>query len=203
MSQHSRLALKSVRPRRGSPDQTRQRLIAAAAILFNRAGYHRTDSNRIARQAGYSTGVFYKHFNDKREIFLAVYKTWVDSEWKSVAAELSATGSTKDIARRLVLLSIGFHTRWRRFRASLHELLFTDETVRRFYREQRRRQLDTMAKLRADIGATPRRREEDAIHLFTTERTYDAIARGELRDLGLNRKFVVEAMIEETISALT
>src|ERR1700687_38040 len=80
--------LRSTRPRRGSPAQPRERLVAAAASLFNRGGYHGTDSNRIAREAGYSTGVFYKHFQDKREIFLAAYETWVVSEWKAVEDQL-------------------------------------------------------------------------------------------------------------------
>jgi AcrR family transcriptional regulator len=54
--------LSTARPRRGTPAQTRERLVAAAAILFNRAGYHGTDSNRIARAAGYSTGTFYLNY---------------------------------------------------------------------------------------------------------------------------------------------
>ena len=194
--------LKTPRPRRGSPEHTRERLVAAAAKLFNRVGYHGTDSNRIAREANYSTGTFYKHFKDKREVFLAAYETWVASEWKAVASELAAGGTAEDIARRLVDLSIDFHTRWRGLRSSLLELVFTDSAVRRFYRKQRRRQLDLMAELRAKIGASPRRREDDAIHLFTTERTFDAIARGELRDLGLDQKVVLEAMVERVASAL-
>src|SRR3981189_3386123 len=121
--------LTSTRPRRGSPEQTRDRLIAAAAALFTRAGYHGTDSNRIARAAGYSTGTFYKHFKDKREIFLAAYETWVASEWKDLATELSSGGAPDAIARRLVNLSVDFHTRWRGLRASLLEQVFTDDRV--------------------------------------------------------------------------
>ena len=59
-----------------------------------------------------------------------------------------------------------------------------------------------MAELRANIGAPPRTREEDAIHLFTTERTFDAIASGELRDLGLDREAVIEAMVQKVVSLL-
>ena len=40
------------RRRRGSPDETRARLVAAAADEIERAGYHGTDTNRIARAAG-------------------------------------------------------------------------------------------------------------------------------------------------------
>src|SRR5579864_6545737 len=126
------------RPRRGSPEQTRERLIDGAATLFNRLGYHGTDSNRIAKEAGYATGTFYKHFGDKREAFLAVYETWITSEWDAINSELSVGRNPKETARRLVELAIDFHTKWRGLRASLIELVFTDEEVRRFYRSQRR-----------------------------------------------------------------
>jgi AcrR family transcriptional regulator len=190
------------RPRRGSPTQTRERLVAAAAQLFNRGGYHGTDSNQIAREAGYSTGIFYKHFADKRDIFLAAYETWVVSEWKGVEEELSLRGPRGEIALRLVALTVDFHTRWKGLRASLIELVFTDAKVRRFYRNQRKRQLDLMARIRGEIGARHGRREDDAIHLFTMERTADAIAQGELRDLGLDRDTVVKALVEKVAGLL-
>jgi hypothetical protein len=64
-----------------------------------------------------------------------------------------------------------------------------NQKVRRFYRAQRRKQLDTMAALRARIGVCPRRREGGAIHLYTTEPTFDAIAQGEIQALGLPREW--------------
>src|SRR5262245_24348136 len=91
--------LSAARPRRGVPYETRSRLIAAAAELFNRVGFYGTDSNRIAHAAGYSTGVFYKHFTDKREIFLAAYEEWSIAEWKKVATIVSSGGSDREIAR--------------------------------------------------------------------------------------------------------
>lgn len=190
------------RPRRGSPSETRERLVAAAAELFNRLGYHGTDSNRIAKQAGYATGTFYKHFKNKREVFLAAYETWVASEWKAVESGLSAHANTRVIAKRLVDLSVEFHVKWRGLRASLLELVFTDEKVRRFYRAQRRKQLDTMAALRRRIGVRPRRPEDDAIHLYTTERTFDAIAQGEIQALGLSRELVIRALVEKVAALL-
>lgn len=202
MAQPLEKELRIPRLRRGSPAQTRERLIAAAARIFNRRGYHGTDSNHIAGEAGYSTGVFYKHFADKREIFLAAYETWVVSEWKEVESELSLGGPRKEIARRVVALTVNFHSRWKGLRASLIELVFTDAKVRRFYRNQRKRQLDMMARIRGEIGARHRDREDDAIHLFTMERTSDAIAQGELRDLGLDRDTVIEALVEKVASLL-
>jgi AcrR family transcriptional regulator len=203
MSNRRKKAPKADRPRRGTPEQTRARLVATAGEIFNRVGYHGTDSNQIAKEAGYATGTFYKHFKDKREAFLAVYEAWVTSEWSAVDTELSSGRNPEETARRLVKLSIDFHTRWRGLRASLIELVFTDEEVRRFYRSQRRRQLDVIAQLRHRLGIPPGRREDDAILLFTTERTYDAIGQGELQALGLDRDIVVEVMVEKVLALLS
>jgi AcrR family transcriptional regulator len=195
--------LKPPRPRRGGPAQTRERLIAAAANLFNRFGYHGTGTNRIAHEAGYSTGTFYKHFKDKREVFLSAYEFWVTSEWCAVAEEVKSTAPPEELANRLVTMAISFHSRWKGLRASLLELVFSDSEVRSFYRAQRRRQLDIIAELRLNKGLRPRKREDDAIHLFTTERTYDALAQGETKDLGLNRNVVIEAMVKNVLAILT
>jgi len=190
------------RPRRGAPQETRGRLIAAATRLFNRDGFYGTDSNRIARAAGYSPGVFYKHFKDKREVFLAAYEQWSLAEWEQVTTILSSGGSDREMARRLVLMSVDFHTRWRGLLASLRQLVFTDERVRTFHRRQRKRQLEWMAQLRARRSASPRRRERDIVYLYMTERTFDAIAQGELRALGLDKQLVIDAMVESTVAAL-
>src|SRR5215471_10560526 len=192
----------AVRPRRGVPHETRGRLLSAAADLFNREGFYGTDSNEIAKAAGYSTGVFYKHFKDKREIFLAAYEQWSIAEWEQVAAVLASGGSERELARRLVLMFIEVHTEWRGLLASLRQLVFTDRTVRRFHRRQRKRQLEWIAALRAQRRRRPRRREEDLVYLWTTERTFDAIAQGEVRDLGLDRTLVIAAMVERTLEAL-
>jgi AcrR family transcriptional regulator len=193
---------RGARPRRGTPIQTRERLLTAAGSLFNRAGYHGTDSNQIAKEAGYATGTFYKHFKDKREVFLAVYEAWLSAEWEAIDAELSAGRGPDETARRLVELAIDFHTKWRGLRA-LIELVFTDGEVRRFYRAQRRRQLDLIVQIRQRLGMAPGRREDDAIHLFTTERTYDAIGQGEIQALGLDREVVIDSMVANVLAMIS
>jgi AcrR family transcriptional regulator len=186
------------RPRRGSPEETRERLIRAAAGQFNRFGYHGTDSNTIAKEAGYATGTFYKHFRDKREVFLAAYERWLASEWKEVDAELVRWGDTTETARRLVELTVRFHTEWRGLRASLMELVFSDAEVRKFFRKQRRRQLDHIVELRSRYNLPPQTSEQDALFMCLTERVYDAIGQGEFQSLGLDQTAVIESMVERT-----
>ena len=190
------------RPRRGLPGQTRERLLEAAAEVFNRVGYHGTDSNQIAHQAGYATGTFYKHFKDKKELFLAVYERWVSSEWQAVSAAIETGGTPAQIARALVEITIDFHQKGRGLRSSLQVLVSSDPDVRRFYRQQRRKQLDTMARIAKDIGAPVQTREENAIHLYMTERVCDAIANGEPASLGLDRKTLIEGLVKRVEALL-
>lgn len=180
------------RPRRGSPADTRERLVAAAATVFNRVGYHGTDSNRLARAAGYAPATFYKHFADKRGILLAAYEAWVTAEWRAIAAALAAAPSLDERADRIVALVLAHHRRWKGLRASLRALVATDPVARRFHRGQRRRQLDVLAAMRRD-GArdSATARVDDALLLFTLERTLDAVAEGETSALGLRAPAVL------------
>src|SRR5258708_37753810 len=105
--------------RHRQPDKTRHALIEAAARIFNSDGYHGTDSNRIAREAGYAPGTFYVHFADKLAIFLAVYENWVSIEWSSIDAILKSGGSARAIRMRLSRAVLEPHGKWRAARASL------------------------------------------------------------------------------------
>lgn len=195
------LKIERRRPKRGTPGQTRERIMKAAASQFNRLGFHGTDSNSIAKEAGYATGTFYKHFRDKREVFLAVYERWVAAEWKAIDDQLSTRQRAQQKAKRIVELSIEFHARWRGLRASLMELIFSDPEARMFFREQRRRQLDHIAELRSRLRLPSRTREQDAIHLFMTERVYDAIGQCEIEALGVDQAAIVASMVDQ-VSAL-
>ena len=187
-------AQSAARPRRGSPAATRARLVAAAARVFNRDGLHGTDSNRIARAAGYAPGSFYKHFTDKRAIFLEAYEAWVTAEWQAIERAIAAGGSGEATATRIVALLLALHRRWRGFRASLRALVATDAAARRSHRRQRVWQLRLLRELRVRYGGPALASEDDALLLFTLERVCDAVADGELRDLGLSRAAMVRRL---------
>src|SRR5215510_9754180 len=154
------------RPRRGTPRETRARLVTVAAAEFNRVGYHGTDSNRLARAAGYAPGTFYKHFPDKRAVLLAAYEAWVTAEWDAIARLVREDGRSATLAARIVDMVVALHRRWRGLRASLRVLVAEDLGARAFYRRQRRRQLALIAGLRPARAPRRRRREEDAVLLY-------------------------------------
>jgi AcrR family transcriptional regulator len=51
---------------------TRQHLLAAAAEVFARRGYHGATLEEVAQTAGFTTGAIYSNFSGKEELFLAL-----------------------------------------------------------------------------------------------------------------------------------
>lgn len=168
---------------RGDAAITRQRLVTAAADIFNRKGYHATDSNRIARAAGYAPAMFYKHFDDKREIFLAAYAQWVGAEWERIREQWKRQQGRAAASRRVVALVLEHHRRWAGFRRSLRALAETDEAVRVFRLKQRALQLEFLRGLGIGRNSTGGRAER-LFTLLVFERVCDAIADGEADALG-------------------
>jgi AcrR family transcriptional regulator len=173
------------RPRRGQPEQTRARLILTAAHIFNRVPYWEADTNAIAKEAGYSTGTFYRHFKDKREIFIAAYREWVAEEWANIESTIVPGQTPAESIDRAADALIEHHRRWRVFRGNLRALVTYDEELRELTQALRREQLEKMSMLRMRMGQQPTRTlENDAVHAMMFERVCDGIADGEFDSLG-------------------
>jgi AcrR family transcriptional regulator len=69
-------------------EATRAALVDAARTLFAEHGYAGVGTEEIVRAAGVTRGALYHHFDDKRELFAAVYET-IEAE----LAERIATGA--------------------------------------------------------------------------------------------------------------
>jgi AcrR family transcriptional regulator len=157
---------------------TAGKLVAAAAKEFKRHGFHGTDSNKIARRAGFAPQTFYRWFRDKTQIFLAVYRAWEDEEREVVGGLLAARAPDE----RLVDAIVAHHRAYRLFRRSLRQLSLEDAVVRRARAESRLRQIERIRRgTGLEVGSTA----DIAVILLQIERLSDAIAEGELSDLGI------------------
>jgi AcrR family transcriptional regulator len=185
-----------------APEETRSKLVEAAGRLFNSVGYFGTDSNRIAREAGYAPGTFYVHFADKREIFLEVYRGWVSSEWQAIAAAIApekgaAVGSQ---SLRIAQAVLRHHREWRMFRKSLRALTVTDERVHRARVAERARQIAQAAELLRARGVTQTPARIYA-NLLLFEILCDAVADGDTATLGLKERDIL-ARLAADVDAL-
>jgi AcrR family transcriptional regulator len=161
---------------RRDPEATRAELIGAARKEFEERGFDATQSNKIARRAGYAPQTFYRHFTDKVDILLAVYADWVAEERKAVME----AGSIRQAAR--VLLE--HHRGSFRFRRALRVLTITDERVRAARAETRLALMAYLRKLAPHIADMSEARL--ARSLFVLERVADACVEGEFADLKIS-----------------
>ena len=172
---------------------TRERLIAAAALEFREASFLGTDSNRIARRAGFAPQTFYRWFKDKIEIFIAVYRAWEDEELRSVGALLVEGANDEPV----VEAGVAHHRAWLKFRRSLRALSVENAQVRAARAESRLRQVAWIAQWK---GPRALAAEEIAARLLQLERLTDAIAEGEFIDMGMTedaaRRRLVEIIFE-------
>jgi len=181
-----------------APEDTRKRLLEAAGKLFNSVGYFGTDSNRIARAAGYAPGTFYVHFADKREIFLEVYRGWVASEWRAIAAavapEKAARAGTQSL--RIAQAVLRHHREWHMFRKSLRALTMTDERVHEARVSERARQIRQTSELlkQRGVSQTPAR---IYANLLLFEILCDAVADGDTATLGLKERDILARLAAE------
>lgn len=59
-------------PRRRQRQETRARLLEAATCVLARCGFERATLDEIVREAGFSKGAFYVHFESKDDLFWAM-----------------------------------------------------------------------------------------------------------------------------------
>jgi AcrR family transcriptional regulator len=178
-----------------NPEETHARLVDAAEAEFNAVGFDGTDTNRIARRAGYAPQTFYRHFADKTAVFLAVYDRWWRAEADAVGKILRARGKSGlgGVADTL----IAFHAKWRGFRRSLRHLSVEDARVRAARTVARRTQVQTV---RALIPDPANRDGEIAAALLVLERLCDAAAEGEFADMGLPKAAAHQSVMRALVA---
>src|SRR5262245_40343863 len=115
-----------LRKRVQAPETTAEKLLQAAASEFNEQGFGGTDTNRIARRAGFAPQTFYRWFEDKVEIFVKTYERWQREELGILRKLLAENASDKRLARACV----AHHKAYLVFRRSLRQVSLEDDVVR-------------------------------------------------------------------------
>jgi AcrR family transcriptional regulator len=159
-------------------NDTRSLLLKAAAAEFNKAGFDGTDSNRIARRAGFAPQTFYRWFQDKAEIFIEVYHQWQAEEVVILRELLSVDAADAAVADACVT----HHRKYLKFRRSLRSLSYEDQRVRDARAESRKKQI---AFVRSLQSASSGDEASIASALLQIERLSDALAESEFDDMGL------------------
>lgn len=80
---------------------TRAQLIAAAADLFARKGFHATSAEAVAAAAGRTTGALYDHFGGKEGLLFALLEVWMEQTVADLRPALEEVPALDDRLRAL------------------------------------------------------------------------------------------------------
>ena len=148
---------------------------------FNSHGFEGTDTNRIARHAGFAPQTFYRWFSHKAEIFIAAYKSWEDLERRVLEDLLRGQASVE----RLVEAIVAHHSEYKIFRRSLRQVSLDNSEVRQARAASRKRQVEAIQHWRKK-HRPPMSEASIATALLQMERLADALAEHELEDMALS-----------------
>jgi AcrR family transcriptional regulator len=179
-----------------STEDTKARLVSAAMSEFNKKGYFGTDTNQIARAAGFAPQTFYRHFSDKTAIFLQVYDRW----WRDESAAIQKLSRRSALSpKAAAVTALSFHLRWKIFRRSLRLLTVEDRRVGAARTAARHAQLMIL-----DPSLTDETRIAVKFgELLTVERLCDAAADGEFAVFGIHRDLALDVITEAMSKLLT
>lgn len=175
---------------------TKELLLKAAATEFNTRGFGGTDTNRIARAAGFAPQTYYRHYADKTEIFILVYQRWQYEERRKIAAAMHAQPDSRAQTLAVAATLIEAHREWACFRRSLRLLAVEDARMRASRAASRRAQLEALGHLLAPMPWAQR-----VAALLTVERLCDAAADAETDDLDVDPSAWTE-MVAAAIGSL-
>jgi AcrR family transcriptional regulator len=94
-----------VSPSPSTGEPVRDVVLDAAASVVSRTGFERATVSRIARRAGYSTGVIYEYYDRKDDMIAELVEVLLDQLYTSIAerdGELIAEGRLADLSGSLL-----------------------------------------------------------------------------------------------------
>lgn len=113
------------RPVQDRSRQTVDRILEAAARIFDEDGYRRTTTNRVAEAAGVSVGSLYQYFPNKDALLVALAERHVEEIAGAFTDRLAQLDrdqpALEGVLRSLLELSVDLNATSR-----LHAILFTD-----------------------------------------------------------------------------
>lgn len=80
------------RVRRRPREEVREDLLAAAARVFARRGFHGASVEAISEDAGLSTGAIYSNFASKEELFLTLYEERIEKRRRELRSAVEEAG---------------------------------------------------------------------------------------------------------------
>lgn len=169
---------------------TRVRLIEAAMSEFIDHGFAGTDTNRIARRAGFAPQTFYRWFADKTAVFAEVLHVWEEAEFAALSSLLADPGGLSEVqwAEACVENTRPFLT----FKQHLRSVMLQNAELRELRAGGRCRLIDRLSPMCPHLP-----REDLASTVLQIESFSEMLARGDAIDMGVLGGSLLQALAEQ------
>lgn len=119
-------------------ENTRLKILHAGFALFNKKGYHATNTTEIAARAGISVGGLYGRYQNKYQIFFDAYDEFFSSKLTPLLDVLkSATSTDYEIfVNRLIDTYITLYEDYGRAIKELHNMMSNDSEISEHFIQQ-------------------------------------------------------------------
>jgi len=116
---------------------TKEKIVETARGLFAEKGYKSTTTAEIAREAGFSEGTIYRHFNSKKELLMECVIPALQKIVDSTEHYLEHYPNQKEDLRTLVIKMLEmrlqlFQENYQTFRIIFSELLFSEDMLKHY-----------------------------------------------------------------------
>ena len=186
-------------PRQERSRATRHELVDAARRIFARDGFELARLEDIAAAAGKTRGAFYAHFQDKEDVFFAIFEDDLAKDEQRIRRALVGAHSPRERIEALTVLLAKLVKNRRRMLLSLEFKLYA---IRRPHRQKR------LAKLHAAMCLCCAENKIDELlpelrHKNAAKQRKQAAHFASLIDgLALNRLFDPPALTEKQLQTL-
>ncbi len=176
--------------------ETRRRLLEAAEAVFQREGYHRASLDRIAAEAGFTTGAVYSTFDSKADVMMALVADRAERRRTVWAEVLAGTATSEDfvaeVSRRAAQEAAAERDQWAVI-IEFMTVIARDDQLRARYAEIHEESLSALA----DAIRTWMQREEE--HLAMSPERLAIVVNALARGLGVEALVAPDAVPEDLV----
>ena len=148
--------------------EKKEKIIKAGFELICQEGYHNTNTAKIAKKAGVSTGIVYQYFKDKHDIFIAGLEKYADNIFYpmlSLPKEKFDKKTFPDIIKKMLKEYIENHKLSQSAHEEIMAMIHSDKDVAYYFYK---REMDMTHKLAESLkkGSFDKNHLSEKVHII-------------------------------------
>jgi AcrR family transcriptional regulator len=138
--------------------ETKEKIIEAGFELICSNGYYNTNTSKIAKKAGVSTGIIYQYFKDKHDIFLAGLEKYADNIFfpiLNISEDTFSKNNFSNVIKSIIDEFVNNHKISKLAHEEIMALTHSDQEIANFFYNKDIEMTKKLSIILANSGFTP------------------------------------------------